>query len=451
MILLTEFFYELIYEISDNEGVAVIGLSFVVTIFTLPLYMVAESWQEKERGIQSKLKAGIERIKKTFKGDEQYMILNAYYRENHYHPIMALRSSFSLLIQIPFFMAAYSFLSHLEPLKEFSFLFIKSFGQPDATFYIGAFAVNVLPITMTIINCIAGAIYSKGHPLSEKIQIYVCALVFLLLLYNSPAGLVVYWTMNNILSLVKNIFYKIKNPRRVLYIIACLFALVCLFEALFALTSTKKIFRLALALFAILVPLVPLALKKVQAILLEREKAGKSLSAALPDSSRLMLFLLSALALALLAGLVIPSTLMESEPEQYCFIDSYKSPLVFLLTAFCQALGLFVFWPACFYALFSKKVKAALALLFPCVLLLGTIHCFAFSGNYGPLTPELIFMQPQSLSVPVKSVLLDGGVMLFFLALLFALFSKKAKKVYFFPQSMERRQGRGKKRGDQNR
>ena len=111
LVLLLEFFFKLVQVITNNPGLAVISLSFIVTLFTLPLYIVAESWQETERLAQSKMKVGIDRIKQTFKGDEQYMILNTFYRQNHYHPIMALRSSFSLLIQIPFFMAAYNFLS----------------------------------------------------------------------------------------------------------------------------------------------------------------------------------------------------------------------------------------------------------------------------------------------------------------------------------------------------
>ena len=122
---LLEFFYQFLFEATGNEGIAVIGLSFVVTLCTLPLYMVAEGWQEKERETQIALKPGIERIKKFFKGDEQYMILNTFYRQNHYSPIMALRSSFSLLIQIPFFLAAYHFLSDLGTLKGVSFLFVK--------------------------------------------------------------------------------------------------------------------------------------------------------------------------------------------------------------------------------------------------------------------------------------------------------------------------------------
>ena len=90
-----EFFYVFFSSVT-SKGIAVISLSFAVTLFCLPLYIVAEGWQEEERKIQAKLKAGVDRIKQTFKGDEQYMILTTFYRENHYHPIMALRSSFSL-------------------------------------------------------------------------------------------------------------------------------------------------------------------------------------------------------------------------------------------------------------------------------------------------------------------------------------------------------------------
>ena len=200
-----EFFY-VFFSAVASKGIAVISLSFVVTLFCLPLYVVAEKWQEEERKIQLKMKSGIKRIKDVFKSDEQYMILNTFYKEHHYHPIMALRSSFSLLIQIPFFIAAYSFLSNVESLRGYSFLFIKDFGNPDRTFMLGSLPVNVLPIAMTLINCVSGAIYSRGHEFKEKIQIYVMAVVFLAILYNSPAGLVIYWTMNNVLSLVKNIF-----------------------------------------------------------------------------------------------------------------------------------------------------------------------------------------------------------------------------------------------------
>ena len=151
---------ELVYGAFDLTfnipGVSIIGVSVAVTLLCLPLYAVAEHWQQVERDTEKKLKPGVERIKKSFKGDEQYMILSTYYRENHYHPIMALRSSFGLLIQIPFFIAAYKYLSELSVLKGASFLFIRDLGAEDALFKIGNFSSQCASIAMTVINIIAG-------------------------------------------------------------------------------------------------------------------------------------------------------------------------------------------------------------------------------------------------------------------------------------------------------
>src|SRR5574344_2375336 len=254
---------ELVYGAFDLTfnipGVSIIGVSIAVTLLCLPLYAVAEHWQQVERDTEKKLKPGIERIKKSFKGDEQYMILSTYYRENHYHPIMALRSSFGLLIQIPFFIAAYKYLSELSVLKGVSFFFIKDLGAEDAMFRIGSFPINVLPIAMTIINIIAGAIYCKGFPLKDKLQLYGMALIFLVLLYTSPSGLVLYWTMNNIFSLIKNLFYKLKNPLKVLYF-TCISigAALDLFFIISGYSFTQSGFLIVLTL---VIPFIPLILK----------------------------------------------------------------------------------------------------------------------------------------------------------------------------------------------
>lgn len=222
--LIIETSYKLVYEVFGNVGLAVIGVSVAVSLLCLPLYIVAEAWQQIERDKQKEMSSGIDRIKKAFKGDEQYMILTTFYKQNHYHPLMALRSSFGLLIQVPFFIAAYSFLSAMPALQNQAFHFIRDMGKPDALFYIGSFPINVLPVAMTVINIAGSAVYTKGFKLKEKLPIYAMALIFLAILYDSPAGLVLYWTMNNVFSLVKNIFYKIKKPLLVLYILASLAA-----------------------------------------------------------------------------------------------------------------------------------------------------------------------------------------------------------------------------------
>lgn len=182
---------------------AVAGVSLVINFLALPLYNVADSLQAKERRIAKSLEPRIKRIKKAFKGDERFMMLQTYYRENGYNPLFALRSSLSILIEIPFFIAAYHYLSHAEELKGVSFWIFKDLGSPDSLFTAGNFSVNVLPVLMTAINLVSGAVYSKDTTSRERIQIFVLAAVFLALLYNSPAGLVIYWILNNLFSLAK--------------------------------------------------------------------------------------------------------------------------------------------------------------------------------------------------------------------------------------------------------
>ena len=100
-------------------------------------------------------------------------------------------------------------------LQDVSFGPIANLGAADAMLQIGGVTVNVLPILMTVVNLISGAIYSRGFPMKTKVQQYVLTLLFLVLLYNRPAGLVLYWTMNNVFSLGKNIFMKVlKHPMR---------------------------------------------------------------------------------------------------------------------------------------------------------------------------------------------------------------------------------------------
>ena len=366
----------------------VLGVSLTVTLLCLPLYIVAEHWQQVERDTQAKLKPGVERIKKTFKGDEQYMILSTFYKQNHYHPMMALRSSFGLLIQIPFFMAAYSCLSKLPALQGQSFLFIRDMGQQDAVFRIGSFPINILPIAMTIINIIAGAIYTKGFPFKEKLQIYGMALIFLVILYSSPAGLVLYWTMNNVFSLIKNIFYKLKNPLKVLYILmsaSCIFIAVYLLFIYDGGASPKK--RLAAAIPMLLLIGIPVYLKGVKwllnkpLVLLQEDK-----------SNRFKLFIFSALGLCVLTGLVLPSNLISSSVQEFSNIENYTTPLNFIHAPFWQSVGLFVLWPICIYFLFNKKIQTLLATLFSIMLVCFAVNAFAFSGNYGSMDITLKFI-----------------------------------------------------------
>ena len=224
--LLFEIIFQVAYKFVNHPGLSIVVLSLVMNILVLPLYKRADAMQEEARDIEAKLSRGVNHIKKAFSGDERMMIMQTYYRQNNDKPTHALNGSVSLLLEVPFFMAAYQFLSHLDVLSGVSLGPIRDLASPDALITIGSFTVNVLPVLMTLINVISSAIYLKGFPLKTKIQLYGMAAFFLVFLYTSPSGLVFYWTLNNIFSLLKNIFYKIKNPAAVIRIITAILGVI---------------------------------------------------------------------------------------------------------------------------------------------------------------------------------------------------------------------------------
>lgn len=188
-----------------NHGVTLIFLSIVVNIILFPFYHMAEKIEKKEKDIQAKMKPKIEEFKSVYKGYELHLYIKNVYRLNNYHPIYSLRGLISLLIQIPFFMGAYSYLSSFTGFEGVAFLNLANLAQPDALLKLGALTINLLPFIMTFINLAAGYIYAKNGEMSEKITIIVIALFFLVILYNSPSSLLIYWTCNNIISLIRNI------------------------------------------------------------------------------------------------------------------------------------------------------------------------------------------------------------------------------------------------------
>lgn len=419
--LILEIFFDVFYNIFDNSGISILGLSLVVTICCLPLYIIAEKWQEKDLADQKRLKPGIDRIKQTFKGDEQYMILSTFYKQNHYSPIYSLRSSFSLLIQIPFFMAAYSFLSNLEMIRGTGFLFINDLGSPDSIFKIGNFNINILPILMTLINCISGAVYSKGHPLREKIQIYLFAAIFLVILYNSPSGLVVYWTMNNVFSLVKNVFYKIKNPKKIIYLSLCILSLLGFILLITDIIDIKNSFKFILYFCFILIFTAPLWLKLLAIIY------NKTINTFTLSKKQLtLLFLLSSGIIALISGFYITSTLLNSEPLDFCFVDNYNSPFNFLFITLFQSIGLYIFWPACFFFLFNDNVKKVITFIFSFFAINALINCFAFSGNYGSMLQTLVFRGTPDFFISYKACITNLIISLFILLAVFFVIKKKS-------------------------
>ncbi len=361
-------------------GGAIVFVSLAVNLATLPVYNMADTLRDKALARERALSAGVRHIRRTFSGDERFLMLREYYAQNHYSPLSPFLSSLSILIQLPFFIAAYHFLSNCPDLAGASCLFIRDLGQPDGLLSFGEYQVNLLPVLMTLTNILSGVIYSKQSPLREKVQVYILALVFLVLLYDSPSGLVLYWFLNNLFSLCKNLAQKhLKQPSVVIYLLLDLMAAMASLYTFFIKTHTPLSKKLVVYAVSVLVFSLPLLSRYARKFFAHREG----------DFARLErpvfrpLFFLSALCLSLLVGFALPASMVASSPEDFSFLGQSASPLPYVATSFILMAGFFVFWPSCFYFIALPSGRVCISSVFFVTAFSALLNAFVFKSGYG--------------------------------------------------------------------
>ena len=385
-----ELLFEVIFTIANriigNAGLSIIFLSLAVNFLVLPLYKRADELQTEERDIQAKMSSGVKHIKKTFNGDERFFMLQEYYRINHYKPVYALKSSVSILLQIPFFIAAYNLLSGMTALQGMQFGFISDLGKEDAIFRIDSFPVNILPILMTLINIVSGIIYTKGHPIKAKIQVYGLAAVFLVLLYRSPAGLVFYWLLNNVFSLVKNIFYKLKDPKKALNIVLAVAGIAVIVLTLIRsdLDARQKVL-LVLGGLLLILPLISVFVK------------NKNISK--PDKKSASVFFAGTLLMALFTGLLIPARVIDSSTQEFINVINPSNPVLYVINSMLLALGSWVLWGGVFYFFMSDKLKALFCKTIWIICAVSLADYMLFGRNLGILSSTLQYNLTPSFKV----------------------------------------------------
>lgn len=193
------------YKLTSSYGSSIVILSLIVNIALLPLYYIAEKWKSQEKAIKKKMESELASIKILSTRREKFYYTQEVYRRFEYHPISTVKVSFGFLIQVPFFFAAYQLLSHFPDWEGVRFLLFDDLSVPDRLLIIAGTPINLLPFAMTAINLVSAYVYTTHMDRSEKIQLWLLALFFFVVLYSSPAGLVLYWTLNNFFSLIKNI------------------------------------------------------------------------------------------------------------------------------------------------------------------------------------------------------------------------------------------------------
>ena len=435
-ILETSFYFFRVYT-KSSYIVSIFFISLVVNFISLPLYNIAERWQQKERDIQNKMKPMIDNIKSVFKGDQRYLLIRTCQRINGYKTIYAFRGTLGLLIQIPFFIAAYHFMNNLDGLEFAQFGIITNLAKPDAMLKIGNISINVLPFIMTAVSFLASLVYSKKLTLKEQLPLYVTNLIFLVLLYNSPAGLLFYWTVNCTFSLVKNIVinnysylknlcHSIIKNKIFLFLIKLILYLFTLFIIVYTLgylfrddiyrlsTKNNELIKFRISektYFDVLSIWIFIFI-----IILYKKYLYNLFSISINHRMKLLLF--SSISITLLSGLFIPTALIGTSAQEF------NEPFNLIFINFFRYIGFFLVYPIIIYILFSDKIKYNISIFFVYLSAIFFVDTFLMYGNYGHITNNFIFDKADLLNVSIYQKFLNILVIFIFILLLFYLMKK---------------------------
>jgi YidC/Oxa1 family membrane protein insertase len=195
-----------LYKIVHNWGLAIVLLSILVYLMLYPLSIKQMRSMKEMQVLQPK----VEELRKIYKDNPQRMNkeIMGLYKE---HKVNPLGGCLPLLLQMPIFFALYNALMRSIVLKGARFLWIKDLSEPDRLIILPKSLpilgsdLNILPIIMAIgmfvQQKISSASASGASAEQQKIMLIVMPVMFGLIFYRMPSGLVLYWFVNSMLML----------------------------------------------------------------------------------------------------------------------------------------------------------------------------------------------------------------------------------------------------------
>jgi YidC/Oxa1 family membrane protein insertase len=183
-----------LYSLLGNYGLVIIVFSILMKVVFYPLTSRSLKSMKKMQELQPKLKA----LQEKYKSEPQK--LNAevmkMWKENKVNP---MGGCLLMLPQLPIFFALFTVFRNTILLRGAEFAFwMQDLSQPDQTL--------ILPIIMGLTMFLQQKMTMQDP--KQKMLVYILPIVFFFLFKGFSTGLVLYWTMFNVLSILETIIIR---------------------------------------------------------------------------------------------------------------------------------------------------------------------------------------------------------------------------------------------------
>ena len=191
------------HQFTGSYGIDIILLTVLLKILTAPLTHKSYSSMKQ----MAKLQPQMERLKEKYKNDREKLNkeIMEMYRRNGVNP---LGGCLPMVVQFPVFIGLYNALYIPIELRHAPFLWIKDLSRPDwesLPFTLAGWQVGVPVLTILM----GASMFlqqwmtpTAGDPNQRKLMLMM-PLIFTFMFVTFPAGLTIYWLVNNVLSIAQ--------------------------------------------------------------------------------------------------------------------------------------------------------------------------------------------------------------------------------------------------------
>ena len=198
-----------LYRLTNNYGWAIIIMTIIIQILVLPLTLKSFKAMAGMKKIQPLMKD----IQTKYKNDPKRLqaeMMNLY----RTHKVNPFGGCLPMLLQLPIFWALFQTLRNAYELRYSPWiLWVKDLSASDSLFYMGSISFNMLPLIMGLIMFLQQKLTTATSDPTQRKMMYIMPIIFTLMFWGFPSGLVLYWLTNSLVSIIVQFFVLKKDEQ----------------------------------------------------------------------------------------------------------------------------------------------------------------------------------------------------------------------------------------------
>ena len=199
-------FMNLLHSWLGDYGLSILALTTIIKLTLWPIQNRANRSMRQMAALSPKM----QELKEKYKDDPTRMNqeLMKLYKQYGINPV---GGCLPMMIQIPIFFGLFKMLGQAVELRNAKFLWVRDLSQPDTIAHLPllGWPVNIIPLCMAATQIWLMAMTPKtGDPTQRRVMMFT-PLIFLFICYNFAAALALYYTAQNLFSILQ--FYQNKR------------------------------------------------------------------------------------------------------------------------------------------------------------------------------------------------------------------------------------------------